>query len=67
VVENFRTLPKQWFDLKIQASFDGRIIATSRRKSAMKDDRLSQAGGRHQRQNETFENKRKAKKNARPR
>lgn len=30
-------LPKQWFDLKIQAKADGRIIA-SRRKSALRKD-----------------------------
>ncbi len=33
----FELLPKQWFDLKIQAKADGRIIA-SRRKSAMRKD-----------------------------
>ncbi|HUO49994.1 MAG TPA: translation elongation factor 4 [Candidatus Paceibacterota bacterium] len=33
----FELLPKQWFDLKIQAKADGRIIA-SRKKSAMRKD-----------------------------
>jgi GTP-binding protein LepA len=33
----FELLPKQWFDLKIQAKADGRIIA-SRRKSALRKD-----------------------------
>ena len=33
----FELLPKQWFDLKIQARADGRIIA-SRRKSALRKD-----------------------------
>src|SRR4029077_2825467 len=33
----FDLLPKQWFDLKIQAKADGRIIA-SRKKSALRKD-----------------------------
>ena len=33
----FELLPKQWFDLKIQAKADGRIIA-ARRKSALRKD-----------------------------